>query len=474
MREKVMVIGWDGATWDVLSPLVKKGKMPNLKKLMDKGFHTELKSTLPTISPVAWTSFYTGNNPQKHGIYNFLKKSGNNFKSVTSDNVKKESVWEILSQNGESSIVMNVPMTYPPKRISGKMISGFLSPPNSNYTYPKNLQKKMEDRGYRIEAEIGDFSEKNKEDILRIFKRTMKNRTEVALDLVNKNNWSLFVLVYTGLDRVQHYFWKEFEESSEDEISTIERYYIELDKELGRLMDESPQNASIILMSDHGFGRLEGEVYINTWLQRIGFLSYKKTSSSIFSKIGITQQNLFYFLRKLKLFNFFQRIIKKIGLYGKKNKIPKPKLSDIDFSRTRAYAMNYGGQIYINKDLVDNCESFRNNISKGLEKLRNPKTNEKVIKEVHKINNRNNSPDLLIESENYDAVGFLGHRQIVNLDPEKSGTHRKNGIIVINSKDSIQKEKFKEARIIDVTPTILDLLDLKPPKNIEGASLVKN
>ena len=128
-NRKVMVIGLDGATWDLLEPWARNNKLPALKELMEKGCYGPLESTIPHVTPPAWTSMTTGKNPAKHGVFDFIgikrKKDGWNLSLYTSRSKRSREIWDYL--NGKS-IVVNVPLTYPPREINGIMVTGMYTP----------------------------------------------------------------------------------------------------------------------------------------------------------------------------------------------------------------------------------------------------------------------------------------------------------------------------------------------------------
>ncbi len=126
---RVMVLGIDGGTWDVIIPLLQREGLPHLKRLMEKGQYGILTSFEESMSPVVWTSIFTGKIPEHHGIINW----------ETSDSRNRfcKSVWNILNDHGQKAIVVNVPGTFPPEKVRGAQISGFpipgLSRPKSVY-----------------------------------------------------------------------------------------------------------------------------------------------------------------------------------------------------------------------------------------------------------------------------------------------------------------------------------------------------
>lgn len=467
--QRVLIIGLDGAEWNIINPLLEEGKLPKMRKLIEKGDHSNITSSIPSMSPVAWTTFATGKNPGKHGLYSFIRKEGNEFVPLTSTDIDSEKLWDITSEENITSIIINVPMTYPPHKMKGKMISGYLSIKNTTYTYPQSLREEIERKRYQIEALSEGFEQGKEDKFLEELNKTVEKRTEVAVDLMRETEWNLSVVVYTGLDRLQHYFWKYMGKNDSKYRDAIPDHYQKLDRQIRRLLNETDENTRVIVLSDHGFGQLKGEVYVNHWMEEEGYLKLK--NQGLLERVGITQQNLVTFLRKLGLLRPLKDLLKSLGLHKFSSSIPKPSYDKIDFERTEAFAGNFGGGIYIT---ANNYEEVRDEIQRKLESLENPKTGEKFFDEVYRKEEiyqgdmLDKAPDLIIDSEDWDPVGYLGYGMLYSEVVEKSGKHRDEGIIITDFK--IQAEN---ASLIDITPTILDLFDIEKPDGVDGKSLLK-
>jgi hypothetical protein len=115
--KRVLVFGIDGGTWDVMRPMIEAGELPNLAKLYGSGIHGTLQSRNPALSPVVWSTIFTGRLPQDHGVVDW--------KTSQSQHRKVKALWEITSQQDVLTDVFNVPSTFPPTQIDGVMISGF-------------------------------------------------------------------------------------------------------------------------------------------------------------------------------------------------------------------------------------------------------------------------------------------------------------------------------------------------------------
>ncbi|MBI4838806.1 MAG: alkaline phosphatase family protein, partial [Nitrospirae bacterium] len=153
---KVMVIGIDGATFDVINPLISRGKLPNLKQLIDNGASGQLKSTMPPLSPAAWSTFQTGKNPGKHGVFDFFRNSPgeHGYLPVNSTFLKSKTLWEILSDYGKRVGVLNIMFNYPPREVNGFIVSGKETPSEeSEYTFPPSLKNELLQVDPKYEAE---------------------------------------------------------------------------------------------------------------------------------------------------------------------------------------------------------------------------------------------------------------------------------------------------------------------------------
>src|SRR4030066_441234 len=145
-NEKVLVIGIDGGTFDIIAPWLEQGMLPHLKSLIDNGCSGFLEASVPPVSPVAWPSFFTGVNPGKHGIFDFIEKSktDQSIHFMNRTHCKAQPVWRYLNQEGYTTTIINIPGTYPPDKVDGFMISGLDTPDtNSEFTYPGALKNEL-------------------------------------------------------------------------------------------------------------------------------------------------------------------------------------------------------------------------------------------------------------------------------------------------------------------------------------------
>jgi len=288
---KVLVIGWDSAPPElVFNEFIDD--MPNVRRIMQQGVYGELESTIPAITCPAWMSMMTGKDPGTLGLYGFRNRSDYSYGKMSIANsslVKEDTVWDILSRAGKKSVIIGVPMTYPPKTINGYMITCFLTPDTSSqYTYPPELKPEVESvaDGYMLDVE--NFRTENKDQLLEEIYKMTEKRFRVAEHLMKTKDWDFFMVVEMGTDRIQHGFWKFFDKNhrkyqpSKYE-NAIRDYYKYLDELAGRLISAAGDDTVILLVSDHGAKGMDGGICVNEWMIQNGYLKLKQYPETLTS-----------------------------------------------------------------------------------------------------------------------------------------------------------------------------------------------
>ncbi|MDD5044236.1 MAG: alkaline phosphatase family protein, partial [Candidatus Omnitrophica bacterium] len=223
LKNKVFILGLDGGTWKILDPLLQKGLMPNLKKMVEEGTKGTLRSTVPPLTPPAWTSFQTGVNPGKHGIFDFLGFDPTKKKTyvVNSNSIPLKTIWDIASNSGKKVITVNVPLTYPPKREPNRITIGCMLSPKENVdiVWPKEIfEKYIKRSGYKILGaySTGSLKDSAIEAIINEATEVERARIEVSRRLMADYPWDLFMLQIQSTDHVQHFFSHYLDPDSPD------------------------------------------------------------------------------------------------------------------------------------------------------------------------------------------------------------------------------------------------------------------
>jgi predicted AlkP superfamily phosphohydrolase/phosphomutase len=278
---RAVVIGLDGTPCSLLRRFVDEGVMPNAARLVNGGTLLQMDTSIPDISSVAWTSFMTGANPGRHGIYGFLDLVPGSYKIYfpSSKHIKAEKLWDAAGRAGRRSIVINVPSTYPAQPVNGILIAGFVAVDLNKATYPQDMVPKLREMDYRIDVDARKVLESHDalmEDILN----TLERRVEVLLQLFDKEQWDLFVGVITETDRLQHFFMDAAHDPAHQYHSAFVDFYRRIDAFLGAVA-ERLRGETLFIMSDHGFTPIVKQVYLNRWLADNGYLRLKENPKSI-------------------------------------------------------------------------------------------------------------------------------------------------------------------------------------------------
>ena len=503
MKPKVLVIGIDGGTFDIINPLINKGSLPNLKRLIENGSSGILQSTIPPVSPAAWSTFITGKNPGLHGIYDFFDIWPNTYKlRILNASMRKgKSFWKYAEEAGKRVCLINVPFTFPPEKVNGIMISGMDTPSyDSDFIYPVELKEELvKNTGkYRVDTHISDiknYEKMNEDELLDVFKEHVFEQIDIharaALYLMKKEEWDIFVIVFTSADRSQHHYWKFYQRNEGALSKVISQVYEKIDSCIGEILKESLPDTNIIIMSDHGAGPIERVVVLNNWLKERGYLATRGENRKPDLKIKIYRaaKRLFPTEIKKKLKSMFPEMKSKLSSFLI--------LSGIDWNKTKAFAEGFYGSIYINTSngrplgtvRSEDYDFVCNKIIEELKDLIDPKTGIKPVKEAYRKkdiyfgDSIDSAPDIVIQPvRGYQFVGDFMRLQHAGSLKEKevfmdalrtrvSGTHTPEGILIMQG-DSIKKgEKITGAEIGDLPVTILGLLGIPIPEDMSGRFL---
>jgi predicted AlkP superfamily phosphohydrolase/phosphomutase len=405
-KKRVLIIGLDGTTYEILEPYLSQGEFPALKHLMASGSHGTITSTIPPMSSSTWTSIQTGVNPGKHGVFDYIqKKSGTaDFEYINAQSIKVPAMWDMIGETGRQSCIINVMMTYPPKDINGIMISGGLTPEGKQCYAPEKVDpeiKKILD-SYIITPYGGyDFFRDNYKDYIDTYCENAERRKEVTLRLMQKTDWDLCMVLFGCTDAVQHMIWKFIDNKSplwKTSYASIENpfvpFYKKLDSFVGDLIRQCDEHTTIIVCADHGFGPFYARINLNNFLREHHYLSFKKTYYILIKRLMLKYHISLVNARKIARMLGIKKLKQRFR-DEKQKTLGKAALSlyDLDLTKTKAYALGTYGGIYVNLKGRDpegivmpgkEYERVRDDIIEKVMQLKDPMTGKTIIKEVMK------------------------------------------------------------------------------------------
>lgn len=496
INNKLLLFGIDGATWDVFDPLLREGSLPHLSKLIAEGKRGVLLSSIPPDTATAWTTFQTGVNPGKHGIFDFNQYTAGSYSPafINSKKIPKDTIWQVLSGQNKKLVVLNVPVTYPPYRISGLLVSGLLTPGlQSKFTFPEELAQEILqiEKDYTIVTTQQVFNRTSLEGFIEKLILTEQKRTNVMHHLLAGGNWDVAMIHFQSTDPLQHaafcYLDRDHPLYDPTKYRTVTELYKSIDRNIGELLDELPSSALKIVLSDHGFASVYKTIHLNNFFMDQGLMSLKKS--------GIRSQ---MFLPALKLVREIdQRFIRGLFSFKKGASLrAKVKLDKfIDWPRTKA-SMMIGwlyGLVYLNcrgreregvVAMGREYEELRDSIAERLLSLKDPETGKTVIKkvckreELYRGERLETAPDLVVIPEDgyeFSRSFTLSSRDAIKknvLRKDHMGVHKREGIFVFSGNAIDKPSSLDEAHIVDMFPTILYALGIPIPDYTDGKVLL--
>ncbi len=463
MAEKVVVIGLDGFNPDLV--FLWRDQLPVLSQMMEEGIFGRIRSTVPPITPQAWTSVLTGKNPGQFGFWNFTYRKDYSYgepEFVNSTVIRTDRLYDILPRFGKRAAIINVPVSYPPPKIpNGFAISSFLTPSiKSEFTHPASLKEEVTRLvgEYIIDASTSDtnFRKMDKERVLERIYRMDKQRFELLKHFIREKGCDFIFAVIMGTDRMPHLFYRYFDKEhrnyQEDPKyrDALRDHYRFCDARIGEVRRLLDNQALLIVHSDHSVQRLDGRINLNQWLISEGYMKLKQRPSKL---------------------------------------TPLAKV-DVDWSRTRAWATGYTGQLYVNlkgreaQGVVpeDQYDSFLGELSEKLIAIPSEdgrKLQSKVFKrdDIHFGKYARFGPDLFIYFDEcrYNISELIGYDSIYSyetlLGPDDGG-HGEFGYFAVVGPRLAKGQEMQGVTLLDIAPTVLDALGIDIPVDMEGSSLL--
>ncbi len=463
---RVLLIGWDGADWRILDPMLERGDLPNLQALIGKGQRGVLRSTIPTHSWAAWPSFLTGVNPADHGVYDILETVPGTHKQypVTYKSIKEPTFVEDLSKANRTGVYADVPLMFPPPAIQGRVIAGGVLPKGRQYTHPAELEQELAKAGvpWQINGMSWTTYRNRPEPYLDEALELTGKRVRAAEWLMDNTDWDLMASVWVSVDRTQHALSNYIAPDHPDYAnlkdtriaSRVRDVFKQLDEAIGSFVSRTREDDLILFISDHGFQSCSRTIQMDRLLAKLGYLEFS-ASNVVFGPMQ------WGWVR-----NVARKVYDVLGLHGKVS-LPQP----VNWSKTRAFTSirSTGEGVSINlagrepDGIVDpaDFEEVRDEVMERLASFIDPKTGRKPVKAIYRREDvfrgkhADTAPDILMEP----AEGYsLTHARSAIEDADwVSGDHRPEGVIVAVGADV--KPFEQEPLLIDMAPTILAALD---------------
>lgn len=498
--------------------------MPTLARLVKEGASATLESVRPPLTPPAWTSFMTGKNPAKHGVFNFLQSRDTSSYSahyINGGHRRAATVFQLLNEAAFSAGTMNVPFTYPPEPLNGFQISGLDTPSdNSPFVHPPALHHELRNQLGAIQHDarwLGYMStNERRARVLAELEKLDVQWTNAALYLLEKHPQDLMMFVFMSIDTVQHYFWQYmdpnhflYDDNAEPRLrNAVRDVYQRLDAAAGHIIQSLPAETTVFVVSDHGGGPVADRViYLNRYLAQLGLLNYSPKSDSVRYRAASKAIRFGFSILHNSLTSrqkaFLGRLLPKLR---NKAQLSYTSFNTIDWNRTKAYCIEGVGFAYphirINLKgvkrygIVDPAEyePLCDFIIEKLRELKDPRTGKAVIAHVYRRDEifqgpyAHEAPDLTLDWWSEDSLFstkasfpedtdkpplVVRHRSASAKKSEWGGTHRRDGILIARGPNLRAGAELEKVQIIDIAPTLLHLFGVPIPQDMDGKVLAE-
>lgn len=429
--------------------------LPNLTRLKINGLYGNLRSTMPPITVPAWMVMFTGKNPGKLGLYGFRHRKENSYTDIwiaSPKSIQEPTVWDVLGEKGRKSCLFAVPPSYPPPSINGWSVGCFLTPSSkSEYTNPSELKSELEEKYSPYIPDI-EYRNGNRDDIRDQLFKMLDNHMSMIKYLIKEKSWDFFAFVNIGIDRVHHAFWRYYDsthhmyEPRSKYQDIIRDYYKAVDHYLGEILELTDDDTYILVVSDHGVKAMRGAFCINEWLAREKYLALKQLPDH---PVRLSE-------------------------------------ADVNWSKTKAWAWGgYYSRVFLNvkgreEHGVINPQDYEKELERLRKKLLNLTDNQgrkmknMVIRpEEYYHNPQGDYPDLMVIFDDlyWRAAGTIGHEEIHLLENDlgsDDAMHDWEGLYILYDPKHEIKQGQTDAKIEDIAPTILYLLEEEQPGNLDG------
>jgi predicted AlkP superfamily phosphohydrolase/phosphomutase len=485
---RLVILGLDGGTFDLMRPWAESGRLPAFAELLERGACGELRSVPNMNTAPAWTTFMTGKNPGKHGVFWFAEQGvdAGTVRFVSAADRHGVSLWRLLSDAGRRVGAVNVPMTYPAEPVNGVLVAGFDAPSTRNpaFTYPDGLIAEIEREcgTYVLHASVShDAATGNHSRVVDEALSAEESRVRAALHLMETRDWDVFMYMIKSTDQVAHHAW-QYGAPTQEHLLPV---YMHADRTLARFLELAGDDRNVIVMSDHGMGwRQPAAEYLNDILGQLGYLRRGTSSGAaarwralrLAKRMGPAARG---FLKR-RLPNVYRRFGYQIRFGG------------LDWEHTRAFSDNTRSCVWINLEgrnpngIVppDERETLAKEIREVLLALVDPATGAPAVEavwtpeEIYAGPFTDRAPDLQIDWRYERPVSGLAYDgpygRAVSRGSGKgfmhglSGAHRQMGVLMMDGPAFAGSRRIEGASLQDVTPTILHLSGLPVPDDMDG------
>ncbi len=463
VARKVLIIGLDGATPEFVFPWIQEGRLPNLAKLMKGAAYGPIDSTMPPFTQMAWPVFYSGYNPGKTGMFTYFDNiNAPNRGPATGSALRVKPIWKVLNEHGKRSIVVAVPVSYPPEAINGVIISGMDTPDESSQlTYPPELRQELIEQGYKVFPDRSLGYSGNTEALYADALQVSTVKTQVFTKLLREEAWDFAMIVLNEVDVVSHFVASE---------ERVRDFYEDTDRLVGQIMDAVDEDTVVLVISDHGVKPVKGRLFVNEILKDLGLLHLKAAppASRLLGRIGLTRNTMRSIIQRLGIGGLLRRHAGRSFTFVR-DTLPTAAVSeraDIDMTRTKIYLDSGYWLRLTGKEALTTAEfdrlrdalaPYNCELHRGQDLYAGPYLSK--------------APDYVVYSPDYMNASPIGTGSWTGPITARPGDHSFHATAILCGDPRLVREGEIRGRLVDWTPTLLYLMGIPTPSDMDGQVL---
>ncbi|OYR54179.1 alkaline phosphatase family protein [Halorubrum halodurans] len=465
-----VVLGLDGAAFELIDSWIDSGKLPNLKKLTEEGAAMDMQSWLPPVTCPNWRCYASGLNPGKLGVF-WWEQIDRDSQSIeptsSSEQFDGGEYWNLL--DGQASII-NFPTGFPPSKINGEFIAGGPGSDQVDYTYPPELEENLRSKyEYQVHPELLSQLSKDNQglDCVDEIHRLIDQRFQVLEDRLESGEYELIHATVFYINVLHHFYWDR---------EVVQNAWKIIDEHIGVLLDNDELD-HLFVMSDHGSNPIDVEFNINTWLEQHGYLVTQTGANDVMKRLGITQDRIRPVLNRFHIKWLLSRIVPSDvqdllpDSKGRVKRSAKGQL--IDWKESTAVASGQG-PLYVIADSQTERQRIKQELLDKLSGLRSPGGG-LVIREARPAESvysgpyTDDGPDILLDqAPNIHINGGIGVEKVFGNPETWAGENKDTGLFMAYGPEIDPKVVLDDLRITDLAPTLLSLHNAVIPKSMDG------
>jgi len=475
MQPRTVIIGLDGATFDVLDALMREGTMPFLARFLAQGTRAGLRTIVPALTPPAWTSLMTGRSPGHHGVFDFFRmesRESRHIRFTTSADVACETIWRTASDAGRRVTTLNFPLMFPAPAINGNVVAGWVPWKQLRLAcHPPGLFDRLralpgfDQRELAMDIKLEERATEgcaNPDEYapwIELHIRREQHWFEILRHLMREDPCELTAVLFDGVDKLQHLCWRFIAANADTQWSEpweqrafdlCREYFRRLDAIIEGICELAGAEARVVIASDHGFGPTQQVFHVNAWLEQNGYLAWADGYDATSDEDRL------------------------LGV----NRVARHTFQ-MDWSRTRAFATTPTSNGIFLTDVPGRSQqeylALRDQLIGHLRRLRHPQSGQRVVRQIYTREEAfagpfsTLAPDVTLELQDGGLVSILPSDRVFSDRPTVAGAHRPVGVFMARGPGIRAGVASPELSILDVAPTVLYSLGLEVGEDLEGA-----